>query len=53
MFLINEISKFARVFKKEKLIEINDELFNSLSEIQLNYINELKAYKYILQYYIE
>ena len=52
-FLINEVSKFTRVFKKEKIIEMSDELYSNLLECQLFYLNELKKYKYMNQYFIQ
>ncbi len=51
-FLINEVSKFTRVFKKEKIIEMSDKLYNDLLSCQLFYLNELKKLKYMLQYFI-
>lgn len=51
--LIDRVSKFTRVFKNDKIIEITDEKYLSLSKYEIELINQLRDYKYMLQYYIE
>lgn len=50
--LIRIVSEFTMVIKSDKIIEITDDLYGSLNEQQIKAINELKQFKYMLQYYI-
>ncbi len=52
-YLINKISEFTNVNKKGKYINVDDELINNLTSEQKNYIEEIKKYEFMLQYYIK
>ncbi len=52
-FLVTKCKEFTNVFYSDKIIEISEDLYNNLNKVQLGYINELKKFKYSLQYFIE
>jgi len=51
--LVSKISEFANVNKKEKLIDISDEILIKLTGEQLRIIKLIQKHRYMLQYFIE
>ncbi len=51
-FLVDYISKFTNVDKSNKIVDISDELIDTLTQEEYNILKEIKKLKYSLQYTI-
>jgi len=52
-FLVNCISKFTNVNKEMKIVDVTDELIDSLTQGEYDCLREIKKFKYSLQYTIK